>query len=342
MTAATARLGRPWKKLSITIEGIIDIKDIGENMKVVVIGSGLMGSAIAARSALAGNPTVLVDLSEENAKKGIASALVCIDELVENELASSDQQKHAVDNLTWSCDNAQAVQGADLVIEAIVENISAKQKLFESLDALLPENVPILSNTSGLRITDIAAKVTRYPERTMTAHFWFPAHLVPLVEVVMWDKTDARLAEYVRDILASWGKAPVIVKRDLPGQLANRMLQAIIREAVNTVSIGLASPEDVDTAIKMGMGIRLPVWGILEHIDGVGLDLATSVQDTVLPELSCIQEAAPLLREMVSKGDLGYKTGKGLYDWNVKDMDKLARKRNAFIIQALKTMEKYD
>lgn len=339
---AMGRRGRHWKKYFTTIEVNTEIKGIGDDMKVVVIGSGLMGSAIAARSALAGNLTVLVDISEVNAKKGVTSALACVNELVEHELATAEQKEKAQAYLTYSCDKAQALQGAEFVIEAIVENLDAKQKLFEELDNLLPAGVPILSNTSGLRITDIAANVSRYPERTMTAHFWFPAHLVPLVEVVMWEKTDPQLAEYVRDILKVWGKAPVIVKRDLPGQLANRMLQAIIREAVNTVSIGLASPEDVDTAIKMGMGIRLPAWGILEHIDGVGLDLATSVQDTVLPELSCAQEAAPMLKDMVSKGDLGYKTGRGLYDWNVKDMDKLARKRNEFIIQALRTLEKFD
>jgi 3-hydroxybutyryl-CoA dehydrogenase len=228
---------------------------------------------------------------------------------------------------------------AKMVIEAIYENLQAKQELFETLDMLLPADIPILSNTSGLRITDIASRV-KNPGRTVTAHFWFPAHLVPLVEVVMGDQTDEAVAVFVKDTLAKWGKAPVLVRKDLPGQLANRILQAIIREAVNIVAMGLASPEDVDTAVKMGMGIRFPAWGPLEHIDAVGLDLAAAVQNTVLPAISSSTVTNRYLTELVNRGDLGYKTGKGIYDWSQKDMVQLARGRNEFIIYALKKIGK--
>lgn len=122
-------------------------------------------------------------------------------------------------------------------------------------------------------------------------------------------------------MLTSWGKSPVIIKRDLPGQLANCILQAVIREAVNIVEIGLASPEDVDTAIKMGMAFRFPVWGPLEHVDAVGFDICSSVQNTVLPEISSRQDASPLFADNIQMGNLGHKTGKGFYDWSKKDMD---------------------
>ena len=144
-----------------------------------------------------------------------------------------------------------------------------------------------------------------HPERAVTAHFWYPAHLVPLVEVVMGDKTREETACFVKDEIASWGKKTVLVKKDLPGQLANRILQAVIREAVNIVQMGLASPEDVDTAVKAGMGIRFPVWGPLEHIDAVGLDLCSDVQDTVLPGLSARTDANPLMRKLAGEGNLG-------------------------------------
>ena len=141
------------------------------------------------------------------------------------------------------------MERATLVIEAVYENLELKQNLFEKIDSILPEEIPIASNTSGLRITDISSR-TVHTERTLTAHFWFPAHLVPLVEVVMGEKTDEAVAVMVKERLAGWGKAPVLVRKDLPGQLANRILQAVIREAVNIVEMGLASPEDVDTAVK--------------------------------------------------------------------------------------------
>jgi 3-hydroxybutyryl-CoA dehydrogenase len=175
-----------------------------------------------------------------------------------------------------------------------------------------------------------------------TTHFWFPAHLVPLVEIVIGEKTDEAVAVQLHKLLLSWNKSPVIVKKDLPGQLANRILQAVIREAINIVQMGLATPEDVDTAIKMGMGIRFPVWGPLEHIDGVGLDLALSVQQNVLGGLNNNPEPPQYLQELVEHDCLGYKTGKGFYDWHVKDMQDLVVRRDHFIIEALRILRSVD
>lgn len=305
---------------------------------IVIVGSGLMGSGIAAISALAGNNTVLVDTESSRIEAGIESAKGCMRELMNHDLAKENQVKEATKRLSGTDCLEISLADAKMVIEAVYENLKLKQELFQKLDSLLPENIPITSNTSGLRITDIAKNVC-HPERTMTTHFWFPAHLVPLVEVVMSENTDPAMAEFVKEELAGWGKAPVLVRRDLPGQLANRILQAVIREAVNIVEMGLANPEDVDTAVKMGMGIRFPAWGPLEHIDAVGLDLCQSVQNTVLPGISDRREAAGLFNELIEQGNLGYKTGKGVYDWSVKDMEKLAEKRNQFIIGALKLLQ---
>ena len=308
---------------------------------IVIVGSGMMGSGIAAVSALAGEPTLLVDTDMSRALAGVEKAKANIDELLANGLAGEEAAVQAKTRLNASASLSEALPRASMVIEAIVENLEAKQGMFQQLDAALPVEIPILSNTSGLRITDIAA-LTKSPQRTMTAHFWFPGHLVPLVEVVMSEHTDEAMARAVKAKLADWGKAPVLVKKDLPGQLANRILQAVIREAVNIVDMGLATPEDVDTAVKMGMGIRLPAWGILEHVDGVGVDLCRSVQNTVLPGISTAQEANPMFTQMIDEGNLGYKSGKGFYDWAEKDMEQLAAKRNQFIIQARKILKAFD
>lgn len=308
---------------------------------VVVVGSGLMGSGIACCSALAGNPTVLIDLNRDNAERGKGNAAKNIDELAANELCSADEAQKAKSLLSADTDYKNYTASACMVIEAIFENLEAKQNLFKEMDQVFPAEVPLCSNTSGLRITDISALCDSHPERTVTTHFWFPGHLVPLVEVVVGDRTDVNVAISVKATLNKWGKAAVLVKRDLPGQLANRVLQAVIREAVNIVEIGLADPEDIDTAVKMGMGIRLPVWGPLEHIEAAGLDLCQNVQRTVLPEISDRKDPSPLFAEHVDNGELGYKTGKGFYDWTVKDMDKLAKTRNDFIINARKFMNEH-
>jgi 3-hydroxybutyryl-CoA dehydrogenase len=297
-----------------------------------------MGSGIASIAALAGNRIVLVDTSLELADRGRQKAMGCIAELVANGLTTLDAADFAKENIETSDSVEEAVKGTSLVIEAVYENLELKQEVFARLDKLLPADVPILSNTSGMQITKIAALASEHPERTMTAHFWLPAHLIPLVEVVMWEKTDEAMALAVKEELASWGKAPVIVRQDLPGQLANRIFQAIIREAVNIVKMGLASPEDVDTAVKMGMGLRFPAWGPLEHVDAVGLDICLPVQETVLPGLSK-EEGNEFMRSLMDQGHLGYKTRQGIYDWSQKDMESLVAKRNEFIIHALKKLK---
>lgn len=302
---------------------------------ILIVGSGVMGCGIAAYSALAGNKTLLLCTRPESLESALPKVKSNINEYFAQGLCSREEADRAILLVEARLDMPEACGKAAVVIESVIENLVAKQKLFEELDGLLPPEIPILSNTSGLRITDIAEK-TKYPQRTLTAHFWLPAHLIPLVEVVIGDHSSPELAVTIRDMLKKWGKSPVIVKKDLPGQLANRILQAIVREAVNIVEIGLASAEDVDTAIKMGMALRFPVWGPLEHVDAVGIELCRSVQNTVLPEITSRQAASPLFDKLFEENNLGYKTGNGFYDWSNRDMGELVKRRNDFIVYALK------
>ncbi|NMA66836.1 MAG: 3-hydroxybutyryl-CoA epimerase [Clostridiaceae bacterium] len=302
---------------------------------VLIYGSGVMGCAIACCAALANNKVILYDKNYGKNSKALQRVSENMKELVDLSLYTIDQIEEAkklisvTDNVEDSCEKAK------VVIEAVYEDLELKQNVFKFLDEKLPVTVPILSNTSGLRITDISSK-TKHPERTLTAHFWLPATLIPLVEIVIGDNSSPAVAEDVKKMLTSWGKAPVIVKKDLPGQLANRILQAVIREAVNIVEMGLASPEDVDTAMKMGMALRFPVWGPLEHVDAAGVDLCCSVQNTVLPEISNRRDASPLFDKLLKDGHKGYKSGQGFYNWSKKDMNGLIKKRNEFIVHALK------
>lgn len=308
---------------------------------VMVVGSGMMGSGIGAMSALAGNKTVLVDVDEERARQGLTKAIGCIRLREEQGLNSHEEAERALTLLEASGDMEASAEDAFLVIEAIVEAVGAKQDLFAKLDGLLPVEVPICSNTSGLRITDISSKCA-HPERTVTTHFWLPAHLVPLVEVVMGEHTDEAAAVRVRDELKRWKKAPVLVRRDLPGQLANRVFQAIIRESIAIVASGLASAEDVDTAISCGMAMRFPEWGPLKHLDAIGLELGLSVQETVLPDISAERHANEYLRRLVAEGNLGAKTGRGFYDWENRSIEKDMEKRDRFIIEAVKVTSRLD
>lgn len=307
---------------------------------VVVVGAGMMGSGIAAMGALAGHKVTLVDTSMERTEMGREKALACIQLRRDNELATAEEAETAMQNLFCDCDTAHAVENAFMVVEAIIEKLEAKQVLFKQLDELLPPEVPICSNTSGLRITEISALCEKHPERTVTTHFWLPAHLVPLVEVVMGDKTDEAVAVRVRDELKKWKKSPVLVRKDLPGQLANRVFQAIIRESIDIVASGLATAEDVDTAIAAGMAMRFPVWGPLMHLDAIGTNLGLSVQETVLPSICAEKQANTYIKDMVASGNLGAKTGTGFYDWNERSIDEAMAKRDAFIIETCKVLNK--
>ena len=194
----------------------------------------------------------------------------------------------------------------------------------------------LTSNTSGLSITEIARKCS-HPERILTTHFWNPPHLMPLVEVVRGEKTSGAVITGVKELLERCGKSVVVVQKDRPGQLGNRMQHALIREAINIVGEGIASPQDVDLAAKMGFGLRLSVYGVLEHMDIVGLDMGMSITDYVCQDLYNEPKSPDAIRQRVNNGDLGAKTGKGFYNWTQEKAAEVRDRRDRFVLEFLKS-----
>ncbi|MBI5032563.1 MAG: 3-hydroxyacyl-CoA dehydrogenase family protein [Chloroflexi bacterium] len=302
--------------------------------RVAVIGTGMMGPGIAAVIALAGHDVRLIGERTDWAAEGVAKTCAVMEQLLANKLTTASKFQAGKARVCGTSDLDAGIQDVQLVIEAVYENLEVKQQLFERLDRLTAPEVILASNTSGLSITAISARTT-HRERCATTHFWMPPHLVPLVEVVMSPNTSEQTAQTLLEFLHHCGKKPVLVRKDLPGQLANRILQAMIREATYVVQEGIATAEDVDTAVKNGLGIRLPVWGVLEHIDAVGLDMCLTIQNSVLPVLDNEPHATQVFAAKVQQGALGVKSGKGFYDWSVKDIDALKKLRDDFIIQTL-------
>ncbi len=300
-----------------------------------VLGTGMMGPGIALTLAMGGARTVLVSRTAEGAANGIAKARALGDLLARNELAGAAEIEAALAFLQGTSDFDAATATADLVIESHPEKMELKQQLFARMDAIARPGAVLASNTSCLSITAIAS-LCAHPERVLTTHFWNPPHLMPLVEIVKGERTTEDAVESVRAYLVACGKAPVVVKKDRRGQLGNRLQMALVREAANIVAEGIADAEAVDTVAKNGLGLRMPAYGILEHQDVAGLDLGTSVMDYVVPDLYNQPRAPELMREMVRRGDLGARTGKGFYDWSVKSADQVKACRDAFLIEVLR------
>jgi 3-hydroxybutyryl-CoA dehydrogenase len=302
--------------------------------RVAVAGTGMMGPGIAATYALAGKEAVIVSRTAEGAAKGVATAQGLIATLAANGLADPAQAKAAQGRFSTSCDPEGAARSVQLFVESIAENLAVKQEYFARLDAAAPDTI-LCSNTSGISITEIAARCTR-PERIVTTHFWNPPYIMPLVEVIVGKRTDLAIAEGVVALLRACGKVPVLVRKDVPGQLGNRIQHAMVRECMHIVAEGIASAEDVDLAVKAGVGLRFPVYGVFEHADLVGLELVKAVQDYVIPDLGKAQGAAPVHNEKIAKGETGAKAGKGFLDWPAGKAEQVRARRDAFLMEFLR------
>jgi 3-hydroxybutyryl-CoA dehydrogenase len=300
-----------------------------------VIGTGMMGPGIAGTLALGGVRSTILSRTAEGARKGLEAARRQIRLLEENGLADPGHAARAVELVDATSEFDATIAAVDLVIESAPENMEFKQNLFAHMDSIAKPEAVLASNTSGLSITAIALRCRR-PERVITTHFWNPPHLMPLVEIVKGEKTSAEVASEIRDLLAHCGKVPVIVKKDRPGQLGNRLQMALVREAVNIVAEGIADVEDVDLAAKTGFGLRLPVYGIFEHQDIVGLDMGLSIVDYVSQDLYNQPRAPEFMRKKVAAGELGVKTGKGFYDWSHKSADAVKARRDRFVLDFLR------
>ena len=221
-----------------------------------VVGTGMMGPGIALTLALGGIRATLLSRTADRAAQGVEKARAQGRVLTANDLAGAAEVERALELLDGSTDFDHSVAQADLVVESGPEDLAWKQDLFARMDALARPGAVLASNTSGLSLTAIAGRCTR-PQRVLTTHFWNPPHLMPLVEIAQGEKTSAEVVREVRDLLARCGKTPVVVRKDRPGQLGNRLQMALVREAANIVAEGIADAEDVDTVARNGFGLRM-------------------------------------------------------------------------------------
>jgi len=239
------------------------------------------------------------------------------------------------DLIRTTTDLAAAAEAADFAVEAIAENLEAKHAVFRVLDERCAPHAILATNPSGLPITAIAT-ATKRPAQVIGAHFVNPAYVLPLVEVIKGEHTSAETVAFTRALLTAMGKKPVVVWKDVPGFVGNRIQVAMMRECFNIVERGIASAEDVDILVKNSFGFRLPVIGPFESFDLVGLDVVLAVAEYLLPDLSASLQPPPLLREKVASGAKGAKTGQGMYPWPPEKIQAILAKRDRDLLRRVR------
>jgi 3-hydroxybutyryl-CoA dehydrogenase len=280
-------------------------------MNVAVVGAGTMGHGIAQVAALAGYETALTDTNVDALTAAAGRIQKNLDGSVERGKISAQDARNALARLAMIEEMEAAVSGADLVIEAVIEDLDVKRELFVRLDSSTLPSAILATNTSSLSVTSIAA-VTKQPGRVLGMHFFNPVHIMKLVELVRHEQTDSDVIERAREITIEMGKQPIVVT-DSPGFASSRLGVVLGLEAMRMVEQGVAKPEDIDKALELGYGHPM---GPLKVSDLVGLDVRLAIAEYLHQELGQPHYEPPaLLRDKVAAGELGKKTGKGFYEW---------------------------
>lgn len=300
------------------------------------LGTGTMGHGTAIMFAMAGYNVRMYGRSDESIKRGFSGIKAALGTYQDHGLVSAADIPGIIARIKGVTTLEEAAEGADFVIESVAEELDIKHKVFATLDKICPPHTIFATNTSGLSPSAVAEAVGR-KDKFVVAHFWNPPHLVPLVEVVPGKHTSQETVDITWKLMEKINKKPVALKREALGFIGNRLQLALLREALNIVEEGIASPEAVDTTVKYSLGRRLSTTGPLESADLGGLDIFYHISDYLLKDLCNSGDIPALLVKAKESGNLGSKTGKGLYDWTAGDkLAKIKRTREDILLEWLK------
>ena len=285
---------------------------IMEIKTVAVLGAGLMGHGITQVAAQTAKYEVYMrDIKQEFIDNGMKMIKDSLQRFVKKGEMTEAQMNEVLSRIHPTLDLKEALSNADLVIEAVTENPDLKKKVLAEADSLAKPDAIIASNTSSISISELAS-ATKRPEKFAGMHFFNPPQLMKLIEIVRGAKTSDETLNTIVEVTKKMGKEPVVVNKDVAGFVVNRILIPALNEAVNLVNEDVATPEDIDKAIKLGLNWPM---GPLTLLDYVGLDTTLAITEVMVKEVDPKYQASPLLRQMVRAGLWGRKTGKGFYDW---------------------------
>ena len=305
---------------------------MAEVRRAAVIGTGTMGPGMGAVLARAGIATAFYDLSAEALEKAQSGV-----QLAESVLDRLEAPKMDGGSVRFDTDLAAALDGADVVFEAVPEKLELKHEVFPEFEQHVAKDAILASNTSGIPITKIAAVCT-HPERVVGMHWSNPPHLIPMIEVIPGEQTDPRVVDDACELIRSFGYYPV-VEKEVPGFVENRILYAILRECLDLVDRGIIDPEGLDLNVRWGIGYKLAVIGPMELLDMAGLDIYNAVGSYLNQDLSTSGEVSSTIRDRIAEGKLGMKTGSGIYDYTPERIEQLRAQRAAKLVAVRKALE---
>ena len=309
----------------------------GQVKKVGVIGAGTMGHGIAQAYAQEGYPVTITDVAK-SALTGVKDRIKSnLDTLVREGLIPEKETENIMGRITVVDSLENAVRDADLVTEAVFEDLPTKTGIFHEMEKFCSPECLLASNTSSFPMTQISSQMEK-PDRAIVTHWMNPPYLVPLVEVVPGEKTSEETYKTAHEILVKIKKVPVKVQKEILGFLINRIQSAMNREVYHLVEVGAASAEDIDRAVVTSLGFRLAFLGPLLVRDLAGLDVDCKVADTILPVLDSSTQPNRLLKDMVDRGDYGTKTGKGFFSYTPESIAELIKERDRRFIHLLKEL----
>jgi len=310
------------------IETVDDIKTIAN------VGTGTMGHAITLQFALAGYPVHLVGRGEASLEKAMKAIRSDAEDFAEAGLLKDGDTVDAVlARITGYADYASGVADVDFVIEAVSENLDLKKSIWAEIEQAAPDDAILATNTSGLSPTEIQSALKK-SERFVVAHFWNPAQLMPLVEVVPGEKTDPHVVDVTFDLMTKIGKKPAKLNKEALGFIGNRLQMAVLREEFHIIQEGIADAATVDDVMKYSR--RWNLVGPIASIDLGGLDVFYNISTYLFDDMDNGTGPSPLLAEKVKAGDLGAKTGQGFFSWQGEDGKRIIETRNKALLRALK------
>jgi len=279
-----------------------------------------MGAGIAAGFIAKSIPVVILGRSKDKADACLDKAITLAKKIgVDGDNATKDEADMKKQQFVGVLEEWQDWGNFSWVIETVAENLELKQQVFQYLDQVVPENIPIGSNSSGFPISKIAEGL-KTAKRMMGAHYFMPAEVVPLVEIVMGQKTAIQFAEQACELYKAIGKKPVLVKKDIPGFLANRIQHALMREALSLVQEGIATPEDIDDAVRYSFGFRYAAVGPMTQKEISGWDGMANAAKEIYPSLSNITTLPPKVVQLMADGKTGMKAGEGFRKWTPEEI----------------------